>query len=134
MKRMMLLAFISVLALTACGGGPVGDPENGRALFNQQTIGTTDAPGCITCHSLQPGETKVGPSLAGIASEAEELVDSPEYTGEVDDAAGYLRESILQPDAHVVEGFQPGVMYQKFDEALSQQQVDDLVAFLLTLE
>lgn len=133
MKGSTLLALISVLALAGCGGGPVGDPENGEALFNQETIGQA-APGCITCHSLQPGETKVGPALTGVASQAEQRITSADYMGEADSAEGYLRESILQPDAHVVDGFQPVIMYPEFGEELTEQQLNDLVAFLLTLE
>lgn len=128
-----LLGLVGLALLAGCGGGgPTGDPERGRALFEQKTIG--EAPGCSTCHSLEPGQVLVGPSLAGIATRAEQTVQSPAYTGQATDAAGYLRESILEPDAFVREGFQPGVMYQKFGEVLTDQDVEDLVAFLLTLK
>jgi len=49
-------------------------------------------------------------------------------------AEGYLRESIINPDAHVLEGFFPGIMYQEFGEDLSEQEINDLVAFMLTLK
>lgn len=125
-KALFVLAVIS-LVLAACGGQPtpVGDPEAGEALFNQQAIDS--APGCVTCHSTQPGEVLVGPSLAGIANQAGERVEGQS-------AEEYLRTSILEPDAHVVEGFSPGVMYQEYEQALSDEQVDNLVAYLLTLE
>ncbi|HEY63384.1 MAG TPA: cytochrome C, partial [Caldilineae bacterium] len=45
-------------------------------------------------------------------------------------AEDYIRESILSPKAFVVEGFQP-LMPQNYGEQLSQQELDDLVAFLL---
>jgi len=39
-----------------------------------------------------------------------------------------VEESIVNPNAEVAQGYQPGVM-PSFDQ-LSEQQVDDLVAFL----
>ena len=46
-------------------------------------------------------------------------------------AEDYIRESILNPNAFVVEGFQPNIMPQNYSQQLNSQQVDDLVAFLL---
>lgn len=128
------VALALVAAFIAGCGGPAGDPERGERLYRQQTIGSTGAPGCVACHSLEPGEIRVGPSHAGLATRAGQIVASGAYAGEATTAAEYLRESILDPNVHVVEGFDPGVMYQKYNEVLSDQDVDDLVAFLLTLE
>ena len=47
----------SVLApTTASGEGHEGDPEKGKRIFGL----------CAGCHSLKPGEIRVGPSLAGL--------------------------------------------------------------------
>lgn len=126
---LLVLAWI----LPACAGGR-GDPSRGEELYRQETLGASDAPGCITCHSLEPGEVKVGPSHSDVGRRAAAIVNSSDYRGRAESAADYLRESILEPDAHVVEGFEPGVMYARFAEVLSEQQVADLVAFLLTQE
>jgi nitric oxide reductase subunit C len=76
-----------------------------------------------------------GPTLAGIASRAEQLVASPDYAGEAEDAAGYIREAITSPSVHLV----PGAMYSAngvsfmpntYPETLSDEQIDDLTAFL----
>lgn len=122
-----------MLLLAACAGGPSGDPARGEELYLQESLGASEAPGCITCHSLTPSEVKVGPSHSDVARRAGQIIESPDYHGQAQTAAEYLRESILEPDAHVVEGFEPGVMYARFAEVLTDQQVDDLVAFLLTL-
>ena len=82
---------------------------------------------CHVCHSLDVDEIKVGPSLAGIATQATSR--APGMTAEE-----YLRESILDPDAYIVEGFPAGLMLPDLEENLSPEQIDNLVAFLLTLK
>ncbi|HEX9796791.1 MAG TPA: c-type cytochrome [Anaerolineales bacterium] len=135
--RIRIDVFVPILAaaglmLAGCGGGQ-GDPLAGRALYHQETIGNRQAPGCVTCHLLVDGEVKVGPPHYGIAERAEARVRAQDYRGQANSAAEYLEESIRQPNAYVVEGYQPGVMYGQYEEVLTDKQIDDLVAFLLTL-
>ena len=125
------IAAILLLLITSCGG-PSGDPQRGEELYRQQKLAGGAAPGCVSCHSLEPGVVKVGPSHADVGSRAEEVIEDPSYQGEATSAAEYLRESILEPNAHVAEGFDPGVMYQEYAEVLTEQQIEDLVAFLST--
>ncbi|HUF38581.1 MAG TPA: c-type cytochrome [Anaerolineales bacterium] len=131
MNVMALIGLVLAAALAACGGngGDAGDTGGnaraGETLFAEVIIGSQ--PGCATCHSLEPDQVLVGPSMAGIGSRAGTQVAGMS-------AEDYLRESILDPDAHVVEGFQPGIMVQVWEETLTAEQVDDLVAYLLTLE
>ena len=135
MQRFLLVTLLALsLLVSACGGGIKGDPARGEALYKQANIGPNNAPGCITCHSLEPGEVKVGPSHAGLATRAGEIVRDPGYTGEAETAEEYLRESIVNPNAYVEEGFPPDVMYQKFGEDLTDQELADLVAFMMTLK
>ena len=47
-------------------------------------------------------------------------------------AEAYIKESILTPDAFIAPGFQPNLMPGTFGQTLSGQQIDDLVAFLLS--
>ena len=134
----ILLALLLSFALVACGGGDdtessggesssVGDAANGERLFNQQIIGSASAPGCITCHSLEPGVVVVGPSQSDVGARAETAIEGMT-------AEEYLRQSIVEPDAHIAEGFDPGLMYQNFGEELTNSQINDLVAFMLTLK
>jgi len=132
MRKTVYFILLAVLALTvvACGGGGAdsgsgADVAAGENLFASTVIGAQ--PGCITCHSLTPGETIVGPSMAGIASRAGSRVPGQS-------AEEYIRESILLPDAHLVEDFPAGTMPQVWGEELSNEQVDQLVAYLLTLQ
>ena len=83
--------------------------------------------GCQICHSLEPGRQLVGPSLAGIASTARSRVPGQS-------AEEYLRQSIIEPDAYVVEGYRSGQMLPIYEEQLSADEIEALVQFLLTLE
>lgn len=114
----------------AGGAGAVtGDPENGRQLFLAQGCG-----GCHVIEGVEGAVGEIGPDLTTIATVAQERVDDPNYTGTAETAAQYIRESIVDPNTFVVQGFQPNVMPQTFDETLADEQIDDLVAFLMQQE
>lgn len=78
--------------------------------------------GCTACHSLD-GTAGVGPSYLGLGERAAEMLEG--YSAEE-----YVRESILNPCAFVVEGFSC-VMPQNYGDQLSPQDLADLVAFTL---
>ena len=99
--------------------------DAGRSLYLENTLGVNT--GCKVCHSLKEGVVIVGPSFYEIGSKAGLAV--PGLSAEE-----YLHQSIVNPDAHIVEGFKPGVMLDRYDELLTEEQIADLVAFLLTLE
>ena len=46
------------------------------------------------------------------------------------DLAGFIKESIVEPNAFVAKGFAPGIMPQEFGSNLSPKQIDDLAAYL----
>jgi nitric oxide reductase subunit C len=80
-----------------------------------------------------------GPSLADIGERAGTRVKSPDYHGQATDAAGYIRESILHPSAYLVPGatYSAGgrsFMPDNFGTLLKAEQVDQLVAYLRTLQ
>jgi hypothetical protein len=101
-----------------------GDPAAGEKLLNETRGGT--GTGCRICHSLQPGVKLVGPSLAGIGTQAATRV--PYLSAEA-----YLRQSLTEPDAFVVEGYRRGQMPPDYLARLNLDQLEDLVAYLLTL-
>jgi ferredoxin len=103
----------------------VAQADAGRSIYLEGTLGTNA--GCRICHSLDPGVILVGPSFAGIATRAESRV--PGLSAEE-----YLRQSILEPNAYVVEGFPAGQMIQNYEDLLTPEDIDNLVAFLLTLK
>ena len=125
-KLVLILTLIMLMGLTACGGDDGATPAGGDAQAGQLVFTEVAAPTCSSCHSVQAGDTIVGPSLAGIANVAGQMVSG--QSAEV-----YLHESIVDPDAYLVEGFQAGIMPSNYGTQLSEQQINDLVAYLMTL-
>jgi cytochrome c oxidase subunit 2 len=81
----------------------------GKELFAQN---------CGSCHVLADAGTKgaVGPDLDTVLKGK-------------DDA--FIRESIVDPDAEIAPGFQPGVMPSNFEQLFTPQQLDGLVKYLV---
>jgi mono/diheme cytochrome c family protein len=90
---------------------PPGSAAAGRAVFTSA--------GCGGCHTFAPAGASgsVGPDL----DEALQGKD-PEF----------IRQSIVDPNAEITQGFSAGVMPQNFGQELSPKQLDDLVAFLMS--
>jgi cytochrome c2 len=134
----------------------MGDPENGRVLFNTITM-TGFA--CATCHFTDTTARLIGPGLLGVgslqhdptlhaASESESMdhrqhsmTGAAEATATPDTAEDpgiavveYLRTSILNPSAYVVPGYPDNLMPATFEEVFTEQEIADLIAYLLTLK
>ena len=114
-----------LIALAACSGpaeASIPPTLSDEAVLGQQAF-TRE---CGSCHSTTPDTTIVGPSLAGIATQAETRVAGQ-------DARTYLLNAILNPGDHLVEGFQD-VMPTNFGKKLPGEEIDAIIAYLLTLE
>ena len=102
--------------------------EDSGALAQAGLAGATTgeqiftAAGCAGCHKLTKAGANgtIGPSLDDLAS-------SPDIKGNPED---YVRESILNPDAVIAQGFNAGVM-PSFDGKLTDKQIQALVQYLL---
>lgn len=79
--------------------------------------------GCVTCHSLD-GTRGQGPSFKGIYGSTTRMTDGKSFP--VDD--NYIRQSILQPQAEIVEGFQ-GIM-PTFQGVLREREIQALIEFI----
>ena len=121
---------------TPPGARPLSGEENPMALG--EAVFRSVAPPCNACHSTAPGVNMAGPTLAGLAKRAEQVINSPDYKGTAKDAAEYIRESITQPSAHLI----PGAMYSAngqsfmpntYAKDLSPEQIEQLIAFLASL-
>lgn len=101
-----------------------GDPEAGRALFEQPVIG--GAAGCATCHSVTEGEVLIGPSLYDIPTTA-----TTRQPGVL--PHNYLYLAVIHPDQFLVEGYSAGLMPQTYGDYLTQVDMTNLVSFLMSL-
>ena len=95
-------------------GGPTGDPAAGKEIFM-----ATAQPPCSSCHTLAEANATgtVGPDLDQVLPGKD---------------AAFIRESIVDPNAQIADGFAPGVMPQTFGYQLDDKQLSDLVAYLAT--
>ena len=78
---------------------------------------------CNTCHSLKQNERLVGPTMYGIWQAA--ATREPGKS-----AKDYLRESIENPGALVVDSYPAGVMPQNFKQTLKPEEIDAVLAYL----
>lgn len=68
------------------------------------------------------------------------MIQLPEYTGKATNAPEYIRESVLTPNVYIVPGENytdaPGVsvMTQDFAETIPEQDLLDLIAYLMSLD
>ncbi|WP_136443130.1 sulfur oxidation c-type cytochrome SoxX [Pacificoceanicola onchidii] len=116
--------------------GAPGDAANGRKVFTTKSMGN-----CVSCHAVSslddvPFHGEVGPALDGVG----EYRNAEELRGIVANAKMTF-EGTVMPAFYKTSGFiRPGDGYTgkapKGDLApiLSAQDIEDLVAFLLTLK
>jgi cbb3-type cytochrome c oxidase subunit III len=111
-----VVAFIMNWAPGPGAGAPAAeeavsdDPVvRGRVLFTQTA-------NCAACHTVDGVSTgQVGPNLTHVYAEK-----GPDY----------IRQSILDPNAVIAEGFAPNIMPPNFSDLLTPEQIDDIIAFL----
>jgi cytochrome c oxidase subunit II len=86
-----------------------GGATDGKAIFTSA--------GCGSCHTFKAAGTsaEVGPDLDKVLAGKD---------------ADFIRESIIDPNAEIAEGYQPNVMPSTFSDTLSKEQLDALVEFL----
>ena len=108
----------ALLASTPFFRFPEGDP--GKVLFQNF---------CAACHSLD-GAKLVGPSFLGLAGSRRRVREtSSGTTRELQADAAYLRESILDPNALLADGYPENIM-PPIGVTLTDAQLDELVKFI----
>jgi len=92
-----------------------GNPVSGAQLVEKY--------GCIACHRIGV-RSHIAPPFTEVASVAP--TRHPPLS-----AAAYIYESVTNPLAFVVEGYNPA-MPQNFKERLTPAEIGDIIAFLLS--
>jgi mono/diheme cytochrome c family protein len=105
--------------LAAIRAAGAGDPtaDRGERLFIQN--------GCQGCHSVD-GSSLVGPTLLGLHGSEREFVDGTTATADEE----YLRESILEPSAKIVVGYDNVMVSYDF---LSSGDIESLILYIKSL-
>ena len=84
---------------------------------------------CATCHKNSAASgASIGPPLLGAFGRQDKLQDGSSVL--IDE--NYIRESILQPGAKVVAGFQP--VMPPFQGVLKDWQINALIEYIKTLK
>lgn len=88
---------------------------------------------CGICHQLDAAGTKgiFGPSHNGLGQTAARRIQDSTYHGTAHTPAEYIRESILDPEAYIVPGFEQSRHKMPAFTHLTDAQVEALVQMLL---
>ena len=102
-----------------------------EALAMMQAAGErlTQIKGCNACHSFD-GSALVGPTYKGLLGRTSTVVTDGQ-TRQITVDEEYIRRSILEPTADVVEGFQPVMPSQK--GLMTDEEIDAVIEYLKTL-
>ncbi len=106
-------------------GGQLSLADKGKALVSSK--------GCIACHSAD-GSKLVGPSYKGIYGMEEKVLDNSAggkvITVKIDD--NYLRESIENPTAKVVEGYPPSM--PPYKGLVNEEEIAAIIEYIKSLK
>lgn len=116
-------------AVTVSLTGAAGSAENGRKVFLNRKLGN-----CLACHANadaedQPWHGEVGPPLDGVADRWSEA----EIRGIVTNAKMMFEDTIM-PAFYIDGGYTRPLEKFEGKSILSADQVEDVVAYLLTLK
>jgi sulfur-oxidizing protein SoxX len=121
MKRLLLLACFFPCFVFA------GNAEKGRALALARIDG-----GCLLCHAIPGAERpagNIGPALAGAGAR----LDERELRLRIIDASRFNPDTVMPPYGRK-DGLYSVARQYRGKALLTDEQVDDLVAYLLTLK
>jgi len=115
--------FVRVKTIAAAGAVVIPGLDSELARQGEEAFNRN---GCYACHSVT-GAVLVGPSLLAIYGHEQPLDDGTSVVADED----YIRESIVEPQAKIVQGF-PGSM-PGYGQLLSDEDVTALVEYVKSL-
>ena len=107
---------------------PDGDAERGKKLALKWR--------CITCHVTNETGPRLGAEqgLPAVQARAELRIADAAYTGFATTPEEYLIEAVIDPSVFIVKGEWEYKMDDIYDEELSEKDLADIIAWLMTLE
>ncbi len=114
-------------AIPASLTGKAGDAEKGKKVFLNRKLGN-----CLACHSLsavadQPFHGQIAPSLDGVASR----YDVGQLRMQVVNAK-VINPDTMMPAFYKADGFERVIKKFQGKSILSAEEVEDLIAYLMT--
>ncbi len=98
------------------------EPRPPEQLFTQM--------GCVGCHNLNEMQTEtnrgpVGPNMGNLASNAATRIEGVS-------AHDYIVQSIMEPNAYIVDGYNPNIMIQTFAQQMTPEEISNLADWLIS--
>jgi mono/diheme cytochrome c family protein len=119
MRPALVLCAAIALSMIACQEPPATEPvARGRQVYRQQ--------GCAECHQIEGSGGRLGPDLSHVGTVAG--TRRPGATAEE-----YIEESIEQPGAYIVPGFND-IMPRALGRGLSEFDRESLIRYLMSLD
>jgi cytochrome c2/glucose/arabinose dehydrogenase len=115
---------LSPRAVAVAADAPVSAAE-GRRYFQLY--------GCSACHSIEPTSvSRIGPTLHGLHGRQRSIVKGVVQVVADDD---YIRESIVDPSAKIVTGFERGEAgMPSYSGVLTDSQIESIILFIKSLK
>jgi cytochrome c oxidase subunit 2 len=88
---------------------------------------TVEKQGCLVCHTAD-GTPKIGPTWKGVFGKPEKLIGGTSVT--VDE--NYIRESLIDPAAKIVEGYPPSM--PTYAGKLKDAEITGIIEYIKTLK
>lgn len=121
--RSFALMMLSALGLAFAGQASAADVEAGKKVFNK----------CAACHSIEPGKTKVGPSLWGVVGRKAGTLEGYSYSAAIKESGLTwdvpTLEKYLAKPSDVVKGSK-----MAFAGIKNPTELADVIAYLQTLK
>ena len=125
---MIVLVIVLCLSGIACGffsrGASETGPEREIELEGVSGEEVFRNSGCSGCHN---GVAGIAPSLEGLYGEEVSLESGETIIADEE----YLRESIRDPKAKIVQGYQP--VMPDFQDQLSEAQIESLIQYIISM-
>lgn len=109
----------------------LSNPDHGKELFN--TFYDQAGFMCATCHRVDSEDRLIGPGQLNLATRAG-TAGHQSQPGVSEAAERYIYNSITDPNLFIVADFPANLMPQVYNDIFSEQDIYDIIAYLLTLK
>lgn len=141
-KKVLVGIVVSMMFLSGCSTGPnrsTPTPKPSEANLSPTTVTSLDASlnqgqslfnttaTCSACHTVNGMGGLVGPDLVGIANRI--VKNHPDLSVEA-----ALKLEIVDTNEHIAQTFPGGIMPPNYVDSLTPDQIQDIVAYLVSLD